>query len=153
MYILARHDSLGLDSTLVCMSQLCGSMPYWVHQQRSMLATMLYTDKQICLMLGFHTAALTTMMVVGAGMGCTSFKSEQTRADHLEHLNKGDSEVEVDSVAKVQSERHEEADRHDPQHVEAHGHGALDLHHMQNLQATTARVVSTCQATFKIHTY
>ena len=79
--------------------------------------------------------------------------SGHSYVDHLKHLNERDGEVEVDSVAEVQSEGHEEADRHDPQHVEAHGHGALDLHHMQHLQATTARVMSRCQATSKIHTH
>ena len=54
-------------------------------------------------------------------------------AHHLEHLDEGHSEIEVDSVAKMQSERHEEAHRHDAQHVEPHGHTALDLHHMQHL--------------------
>lgn len=70
------------------------------------------------------------------------FQVGKSVAHHLEHLNKGDSEVEVDSVAKVQGERHEQAYRHDPKHVEAHGHSALDLHHMHHLQDTTTGVVS-----------
>lgn len=58
-------------------------------------------------------------------------------AAHLEHLDEGDSEVEVDRVAEVEGEGHEEAHRHDAQHVEPHCHLALDLHHLQNLQQTT----------------
>ena len=50
-------------------------------------------------------------------------------AAHLEHLDEGDGEVEVDSVAEVEGEGHEEAHRHDAQHVEPHRHLALDLHH------------------------
>ena len=40
---------------------------------------------------------------------------------HLEHLDERDGEVEVDTVAKVQRERHEEADWNDPCHVEGEG--------------------------------
>ena len=64
---------------------------------------------------------------------CKQCQEGRPYAPHLEHLDEGDSEVEVDGVAKVQSERHEEADRHDAQHVEPHGHSALHLHHMQHL--------------------
>lgn len=48
---------------------------------------------------------------------------------YFEHLDEGDCEVEVDSVAEVKGEGHEEAHRHDAQHVEAQGHLALDFHH------------------------
>lgn len=60
-------------------------------------------------------------------------------AAHLEHLDEGDGEVEVDRVAEVQGEGHEEAYRHDAQHVEPHRHLALDLHHLQDLQQITAK--------------
>ena len=48
---------------------------------------------------------------------------------YFEHLDEGDCEVEVDSVAEVEGEGHEEPNRHDAQHVEAQGHLALDFHH------------------------
>ncbi len=49
---------------------------------------------------------------------------------YFEHLDEGDCQVEVDSVAEVECEGHEESHRHDAQHVETHGHLALDFHHM-----------------------
>lgn len=63
---------------------------------------------------------------------------------HLEHLDEGHGEVEIDSVPEVQGKRHEEAHGHDLQHVEAHGHRALDLHHMQDLQ-TNITITTTPQ--------
>lgn len=52
---------------------------------------------------------------------------------YFEHLDEGDCQVEVDSVAKVEGEGHKKPHRHDAQHVETHGHLALDLHHPQHL--------------------
>lgn len=47
---------------------------------------------------------------------------------YLEHLNEAHSEVQVDLVAKVEGEGHEQADGHHAHHVKARCDGVLDLH-------------------------
>ncbi len=49
---------------------------------------------------------------------------------YFEHLDEGDCQIEVNSVAEVEGEGHEEPHWHDAQHVEAQGHLALDFHHV-----------------------
>ena len=55
------------------------------------------------------------------------------RGARLEHLDEGDGEVEVDRVAKVQRERHEEADWQDARDVELPCQRALHIHHLDHL--------------------
>ena len=56
-------------------------------------------------------------------------------APHLEHLNEGDSEVEVDQVAKVEGQRHQQAHGEDFGGVEAGGDSPLGIHKLEYLRS------------------
>lgn len=79
------------------------------------------------------------LLAIDAKSTCKAHCSAQTSdtlkiADaDLQHLDEGNRQVQVDHVAAVQCQGHEEADGHDPCEIISRGHVVLDVHQLEDL--------------------
>ncbi len=55
---------------------------------------------------------------------------------HLQHLDERDSQVQVDDIAEMEREGHEQADGHNSGHVEGKRDGLLCFNQLEDLRAT-----------------